>query len=340
MTNLKQASSQLFRRQPDERFASVADLWQHCHALRERSQDRWELPLEIVPTAASSELKLAVGSDGAFALNDWAFGQYCSMARVHKGTLNRLAPTTAAQVLLETRPGGNKPLQVLTIGDQLRSLHGVAYSRLWSEDVVSLLREYDTFQPPPVGFNGATGLYAGEQDMFAFMVDPNGWVEIGDEQFAPGLFLWNSEVGKRSVGLSTFFYQRICGNHIVWGATEVEEFTRKHTGRIEESLTEIRRRIDALIARRDERRDTFASAVRSAMDAKLGQDADEATKALTKHGIPLAIVKKAIDGSAMTRPYTVWKMVDAITRLARELPNAGDRVDADERASNLLSLAV
>ena len=59
--------------------------------------------------------------------------------------------------------------------------------------------------PPHKGLGGGTGLYAGEQDMFCFMIDPTGWTEIGGESFAPGFFLWNSEVGRRSLGLSTFW---------------------------------------------------------------------------------------------------------------------------------------
>ena len=47
---------------------------------------------------------------------------------------------------------------------------------------------------------GKTGLYCGEQDMFVFLIDPLGWTEIDGEAFAPGFFLWNSEVGRRSVG--------------------------------------------------------------------------------------------------------------------------------------------
>ena len=61
--------------------------------------------------------------------------------------------------------------------------------------------------------NGATGLYCGEQDLFVFLIDPVGWAEIDGEAFAPGFFVWNSEVGKRSVGIQTFWFQQVCANH-------------------------------------------------------------------------------------------------------------------------------
>lgn len=92
-------------------------------------------------------------------------------------------------------PSNNKPLQLLTTGETLRSIHGVSYTRLWSLVLVSLIQEFAVdFQPPQQGCNGATGLYAGEQDLFLFMIDPSGWAEIDGEAFARGFFAWNSEV--------------------------------------------------------------------------------------------------------------------------------------------------
>lgn len=55
-----------------------------------------------------------------------------------------------------------------------------------------------------------TGLYAGEQDMFCFLIDPPGWTEIDGQAFAPGYFVWNSEVGCRSVGIETFSLSAAC----------------------------------------------------------------------------------------------------------------------------------
>ena len=71
--------------------------------------------------------------------------------------------------------------------------------------------------------------------MFAFGIDPNAWVEIGGESFAPGFFVWNSEVGRRSVGVQTFWFQHVCQNHIVWDAIEVVELKRRHMGNIQDS---------------------------------------------------------------------------------------------------------
>jgi hypothetical protein len=121
----------------------------------------------------------------------------------------------------------------------VRSVHGASYTRLYNAELLDMVRHRaGDFVLPQKGFNGATGLYAGEQDMFCFLIDPTGWEEIGGESFAPGFFIWNSEVGRRTVGIETFWFQSICSNHIVWDAMEVTTFSRKHTANVHDALPE------------------------------------------------------------------------------------------------------
>ncbi|MFM9966126.1 MAG: hypothetical protein ACKV2Q_33510, partial [Planctomycetaceae bacterium] len=101
---------------------------------------------------------------------------------------------------------------------------GVSYTRLWNSELIEMIRDVATdFTPPQIAVNGGTGLYCGEQDMFCFLIDPTGWIDIDGESFAPGFFVWNSEVGRRSLGMQSFWFQRVCQNHIVWDATQVVE---------------------------------------------------------------------------------------------------------------------
>jgi histone H3/H4 len=197
----------------------------------------------------------------------------------------------------------------------------------------------DGFEPPPKGFNGGTGLYCGEQDMFMFLIDPTGWTEIGGESFAPGFFLWNSEVGRRSLGVETFWFQSVCSNHIVWDAIEVVEFSRKHTANVHDGLVEVRRIIQSLALKRDQRRDAFAKAIRRAMDTTIGEDADEVRAALSKVGISRTLGSQAIEIARQQGRFTVFSMVDALTRLSRQIVNAGDRTIVDQQAGKLLTLA-
>lgn len=340
-TTLKRAHQELFRRQADEIFPSLSALSEHCQTEKRNSDDHWELPQAIIPGAMSDSLKLGVGGED-FMMNDWSFGQLCHLARVKKETVNRLSPDTAKRVFFETLPTGSKPLQVYTNQNRVRSIHAASYTRLHNADLLEVVEQHATdFRPPQKAGagSGGTGLYCGEQDMFAFLIDPTGWAEINGEAFAPGFFVWNSEVGRRSVGIETFWFQAVCANHIVWDATEVVQFSRKHTTNVHEALGEITQAIESLVKARDARRDSFVKVIRQAMETRLGHDADEATKELLKHGIPKSLATKALELAQLQGGFTIFAVVDALTRLSGQVQFAGDRVHADAKAAHLLALA-
>jgi hypothetical protein len=343
MSNLVRASRELFSRTPDETFDTLDQLCQYCSTLQENSVECWEPPETVTPIVLDSgQLGLSVGTAGQFSLNDWSFGQLCGLARVDKVTLNRLRTETAMQAFRDTLPGGRKPLQVLTTDDRVRSVHGASYTRLYNTELLDMVRQRaGDFVPPQKGFNGATGLYAGEQDMFCFLIDPTGWVEIGGESFAPGFFIWNSEVGRRTVGIETFWFQSICANHIVWDAMEVTTFSRKHTANVHDSLPEISGLLDQLVKSRDQRRDAFVRQMTAAQITVLGDDRDDVMKSLTGKGIPQNSIREAMNMvTASGSRFTVFALVDALTRISGRIRQAGDRAEIDSRIGRLLTLAV
>lgn len=339
MATLTKANQELFRRTPDECFSSFDSLYQHCLEEREKSLDQWVRPQEMMLT---HDLTVGIGDNPDLRLNDWSFSQLCRMAGVSKDTINRLSHKTASKALEETLPSSEKPLQVLTTGDTIRSVHGVAYTRLWNVELLDLVQEFASdFTPPQKAMDGtSTGLYCGEQDMFAFMIDPLGWADIDGEAFAPGFFLWNSEVGRRSLGIQTFWFQKVCQNHLVWDAVEVVEFTRKHTANVRDGLNEIRRIIEGLVAKRDARRDSFVEVIRNAMVSRLGEDSEEVTKRLSTEGIPRHLIKDALEIAQRNGGFTIFSLVDALTRLSQNVKLAGDRTELDTKIGKLLSLVM
>lgn len=339
MATLTRANQELFRRTPDECFSSFDALYRHCAEQRESSEDRWVKPQELVLT---HDLTVGIGDNPDFSLNDWSFSQLCRMAGVNKETINRLSLKTASKALEETLPHTDKPLQILTTGDQIRSVHGVAYTRLWNLELLDLVKEFASdFTPPQTAMDGvSSGLYCGEQDMFCFLIDPAGWAEIDGEAFAPGFFLWNSEVGRRSVGIQTFWFQKVCRNHLVWDAVEVVEFTRKHTANVRDGLNEIRRIIEGLVAKRDLRRDGFVEVMKKAMASRLGTDAEEVAKRLGEEGIPRNLIKDAMNIAREQGGFTIFSLVDALTRLSQNTKTVGDRTELDTKIGRLLALAM
>ena len=341
MANLTRANRELYRRGPDEAFQSLQELHDHCRQERRYSTDIWQLPQTLLPQVHDGGLSLTLEKGHGVGLTDWSFSQMCRLAGISKDTVNRLQPETATLAFRDTLPQGDKPVQLLTTGQTVRSVHGVSYTRLWNAELLETVRDVAVeFQPPQTAYNGGTGLYCGEQDMFCFLIDPTGWIEIDDEAFAPGFFVWNSEVGRRSLGMQSFWFQRICQNHIVWDAVEVVEFSRKHTANVRDGLLEIRRHIEALIAKRDARRDKFAEVLQKAMQTRLGSDAEEVGKELTKHGIPQHYIKDALEIARAQGGFTIFALVDALTRLTQRVTFAADRAEADFKVAQLLSLAL
>ena len=338
MATLNKAHQELFKRGPDECYRSFDDLYQYCSQQKTRSRDIWEHPQDLT---IGSDLSVC-GTDGAaLRLNDWSFSQVCRMAGVSKDTINRLSRRTASMALEETLPRSDKPLQMLATENQIRSVHGVAYTRLWNTDLLDVINEFASdFTPPQTAMDDvSTELYCGEQDLFAFMIDPTGWAEIDGQAFAPGFFVWNSEVGRRSVGMQTFWFQRVCQNHIVWDAAEVVEFSRKHTANVRDALGEIRSMVEQLVAKRDQRRDSFASVMRKAMTERLGSDADEVTKVLAAEKIPRHLIKDAMEIARQQGGFTIFALVDALTKLSQKVQHAGDRTELDVKVGQLLALA-
>jgi len=341
MVHLTKANCELFRREPDEIFSSIDSLVEHCRNQRDMSVDQWLPPANLATKAIhTDQLVLTNGDDESYHMNDWSFSQLCRLAGVTKETVNRLSSETAARVFAEPLPRGNKPLQVLVSGSQARAIHGASYTRLFDAELLdTVLDAADDFEPPHEGLNGATGLYCGEQDMFCFLIDPLGWIDIDGDAFAPGFFVWNSEVGRRTLGIQTFWYQQICQNHIVWDAVEVFELNRKHTANVREGLDEIRSAIQRLVARRDARRDGFAQIVKRAMETRF-EDEDEAQKALAKTGVGQRLTRQAIELARQQGRFTIFTVLDAVTRIAGKIANAGERAKIDQQAGSLLELAV
>lgn len=337
MTVLTRASQELFSRRDDKRFSSLEELAAHCRQVRSNSQDRWERPEQVTLT---SDLNLAIGDNPDRILNGWSFSQLCRMAGVPKDTLNRLNPKTASRVLQETLPRSEKPWQILTAEDTVRSIHGVSYTRLWNDELLTMLQEFASdFRPPPAGAGGGTGLYCGEQDLFCFLIDPLGWTEIDGEAFAPGMFVWNSEVGRRTLGIQTFWFQAVCQNHIVWDAVEVVEFSRKHTANVRDGLDEMRFLVADLVKKRDQRRDGFVKVVRKAMRETLGEDVEQALAKVLEAGIPARLAEEAIESAQRQGRLTIFAVVDALTRMSQRVFYAGDRTELDAKAASLLALA-
>lgn len=225
------------------------------------------------------------------------------------------------------------------------------YTRIWNCDVterlVRLAVEHPEWQPAPPAFDGSRGLYASDHDIFAFMVDNGRRIFESDPNggLSRGFFVWNSEVGAASFGVMTFLYEYVCGNHIVWGTSDVRGLRVRHIGDADERAFrelagELRRYADSSASEGEER-------IEQAKRYSLGNDKDAVLDAIFGKRIPGLSRKRLDDAYDKAEahadwygdPKSVWGMVNGITEIARDLKHTDERVHLDRAAGKVMEIA-
>jgi len=195
------------------------------------------------------------------------------------------------------------------------------------------------------------GLYASDKDMFVFMVDDDHVVNnplSPDAPLAKGFFMWNSEVGDKSFGMTTFLYDAVCGNHIVWGAQEVKDLRIRHVGHLAKMKgfrgmqIELKNYTDAGV-------DQYETKIRRAQTFQIAATKEDTLDQLFKY-----IAKRHIDLSKSEvtgayeiaensdrygSPRTPWAIVQGLTEQSQRASNADARVKVDREAGKLLEIA-
>lgn len=358
-TTLTQAFTQWASRPVDERFTSLQGLHDSVQARRNRAATAlrpWS-DLHVSPAAEGSGLLLN-GKARAASLNNWSFGQLCNKLGAPAGFVSQLKPATAAQVLNERlsteRAEGDAALLFdRGTGDALtcRALVSPSYTRIWDADVTSRLlrlsQEHPEWQPAPAAFDGSRGLYAGDRDMFAFLVDSERRIFERDPNggLGRGFFVWNAETGSKSFGVMTFFYEYVCGNHRVWGASGVAELRIRHVGNADERAfgeleVELRKYAEGSAAE-DEAKVLRARAYQlgdskeAVLDRVFGLRAAGLSLRTATEAYTLAEKREGWYGS----PRSAWGFAGGLTELARDVENADTRVELDKAAGKVMALA-
>lgn len=261
----------------------------------------------------------------------------------------------------------------------LRALTTELYERIWNWEVVERLQGLidEGWQVPPArpaiegqsGTRKATeadvlasrssglsiqvgdtiapaGLYASDHDMFAFLVYEKNRINNGTENgLARGAFFSNSEVGDKSITRTTFLYEYVCGNHIVWGAKEVKKLRFEHTGK------NLRSKLGLFTAELTEYADSSASEdeayIKRAQQKTIGATKKDVLDYLFKLRIG-GLTVKAADAAyelaavhqddANAAPNTVYGMVHGLTRLSQLTEYADQRSVLDVAAGKVMQI--
>jgi len=360
MTTLTQASRQWMSRPDDERFTSLHDMQAHFDAQRARSRETVvsSRGIHAAPDADNKGLLIAGPTGAQYAPTNWAFGQLAQLAEAPAGYLRTLPAPIAADCinygLQYQRDVSEVGVLLYKNGDStLRAATGPKYGRIWNADITRAL--VDQFGD---GLTGAfrvpgefgkavtvdkrnTTLYAGDRDMFVFLADEQHRIEIPNRRdgkpgtLARGFFLWNSEVGSATFGLSTFLFDYVCCNRMVWGATDVSEVTIRHSAGAPDRYIE-----QMLPALTEYANGATAPVVQLIANAR-ARRIDNVDEFLAgRFGKRMVSTLKAAHEADEGRPIeSVWDAANAVTGYARQIPHQDRRVDLERQAGAMMELA-
>lgn len=364
MTILMQASNQWAKRPDDERFTSLDELLAHTRHQREISKGM-ALPsrsLSAAPIAddATRTQLVVLGPDGSpSSPTHWAFGQLAQRVGAPASYLRTLPSDIAADALnygIFKRPVEDMGVLLRQNGGvELAAVTGPNYGRIWNADVVAALQQrfgngIDGEFTVPGEFGKAvdvtkanTTLFAGERDMFVFLADETHRIDVPGRRngetgsMARGFFVWNSEVGSRTLGVATFLFDYVCCNRIVWGAEGYEEILVRHTiSAPDRFVEEVSPAIEAYAHKSTA---TITQAIEAAQAARLAPDkVDEFLRKRFTKGQAAGI--KAAHLADEDRPIeSLWDVTVGATAYARGIKWQDDRVAIEKEAGKIMASA-
>jgi hypothetical protein len=188
------------------------------------------------------------------------------------------------------------------------------------------------------------GLYASDKDLFCFLVNESNSIDAGpDFNLNRGIWVENSEVGAGSFTITTFLYDAVCGNHIVWGASEVQEISVRHIGKADaRAFLALDKDLSAYLGADAGKTAKLINAAKKTFLGKSREEVVETVYAnrrvqLSQENVGLAFDQAEEYDSKRVDPTSVWGMVCGITRLSQIAENADERTKLDYSASSLLA---
>ena len=359
MSVLMRANREWSTRPSDERFGSLKDMHAKAVDIRTRAKVA-QIKADALRVAADGDRLGLVGQKtGKFAqLTNWSFGQVAERAKAPKEFLQSISADTAARCLnegLANRDDGGDSLVALNDvkGDVIttRALTSDKYCRIWNSDITKRLVDLEaqgTWRPAPAAFDGSRGLYLGDRDMFAFLVDNDRRIfETGPGGgLSRGFMTWNSEVGGGAFGIMSFLYEFICGNHRIWGAQNVSELKVIHIGKSQDAKAfdmmkvELKKYAEASAAD-DEAK---VEAARTYQIAATKEDVLNTVFGLKSPVLTRKLITAAYDKAEQRvdwygSPRSAWGFAGGLTEIGRDMPNASDRQAIDVAASKVMEMA-
>lgn len=360
---LMQANREWASRPADERFVSLLDMQAATHAIRDSGREvnvsSRKLAFAPDPSNQMTGLQITGPNGGALGLTNWSFGQVARAVGAYPSYLSRLPAPLVADAM-------NYHLQVDTPATELmayygrngaglptlRTATGPKYGRIYNAEIVdSLVSRFgdgisgDWRVPGEWGravevTKANTTLFASDRDMFVFLADEKNRLELPNRRngergsLARGIFFRNSEVGNASLQVIMFLFDFVCGNRIVWGATDVQEIRIRH------SVTAPDRWLDESLPVIKAYSEAAASPIEAKLIAAQAAKLEKADEWLANRFGPKAAKQYAAAHIADEgRPIeSLWDVATAMTAAARDIEWQDERVAVEREAGKVLDL--
>lgn len=273
--------------------------------------------------------------------------------------------------------------QELDRGLTLRALTSPGYRRIWDDEFLDLCGRLEDLgwrappaRPSPAAENGPmrlateadvlrnanhlglsvkvgdpigpAGVYAGDRDSFVFLIDDRTLVSDGYRGgLCRGVFLWNSEVGDKSIGATWFYFDTVCGNHFVHGASGIKSVRFAHVGSVQRRWAESTRSIDKAAQAWDVRGvEGFLAKCRALTLAAKRTEVIEVVAEVARAkriNLTSALIAEGYDAAERRvedfgPPNTAWGLVSGLTAVSQLRKNAEDRAEIDRAAGRLATV--
>jgi hypothetical protein len=372
-STLTQASQQWISRPADERFMSLLDMQAFKRSQREHSRPKVisSRKLGVEPASligAETRHGLIIRDESGYhsTPTHWSFGQLCSLASPGNSPASYFRetrmPAAVVADCLNYNLRFNRSVEDvgLYLHEErdgvfgLRSVNGPNYGRVFDAEVLDALvarfgdgvngqwRVPGEFGQAVTVTRENTTLFASDRDMFVFLADEENRIEIPGRRagqhgsFARGFFVWNSEVGKTTLGAGFFLFDYVCCNRIVWGADQYTEVRIRHTkGAPDRWLEEV---VPVLNEYSQASAKPVVAAIEAAREKALDDELDAfLAKRFGKSMVPAI---KAIHETEEGRPIeNLWDVTVAATAHARTIANTDKRIEIERAAGDVLKLA-
>lgn len=367
-------SSEWFSRPDDEKYLSLSDLYASVKGRAERSKTRTVESAAIrVEAHRDDPEKLALvlpDAEAPVAPTHWSFGQLASLVSAPAAYLRQL-PAPLAGINLQYGLTNHRAEQVKTLETEdgrteLRAVTGPDYGRIYDHELVSAVQRIagdgvgDTrwkvpgvldwstgvYNPMVDVTNDTTTLYASDRDVFLFLVDDMNPIEAGTlpdgspDLFFRGFYCWNSEVGAKTLGITSFYLRAVCQNRNLWGVEDFQEISIRHSKYAANRFAH--EAAPALTRFAESSPAPFVQGILTARERIVARTDEDRTDFLRKRGFSKAETAKIVETVLAEEgrpPESVFDFVQGITAVARGKPQQDARLTMETRAKKLLEAA-